>query len=204
MAQRTERISCPRCGANNFDTVTACWKCGTALGSGAAAGISASLPPTVPAASYSVERAITPAQNPYGSAGAAAGHPNTYMNAAPALPAASGDTGLAKRAAFWLGVTIPWIGLPIGWVFMMIEDSRKQSIGRVCVLWSVIGLLFHLVLFFFMAQYSTRILVNLLVPFMKASAGGVRGSGMDSPHRSVIQVFNCVECNQSTIRWKHP
>lgn len=31
------RVSCTRCGANNFDTVTACWKCGAALGAGSTA-----------------------------------------------------------------------------------------------------------------------------------------------------------------------
>jgi hypothetical protein len=30
------RVPCPRCGANNFATQAACWKCGTPLTSGAA------------------------------------------------------------------------------------------------------------------------------------------------------------------------
>lgn len=31
-AAATDRVLCSRCGANNFSTQAACWKCGTALG----------------------------------------------------------------------------------------------------------------------------------------------------------------------------
>ena len=132
MAQRSGRITCPRCGANNFDTVTACWKCGTALGSGAAAGSPAPPASTIPLTVPPVER---PAQAPQQTAYT----PVAYPSATTPPPALSGNTGVAKRAAFALGITIPWIGLPVGWVFMMIEDSRKQAIGRICAVWSMIG-----------------------------------------------------------------
>src|SRR5207248_2569961 len=118
MAQRAGRMTCPRCGANNFDTVTSCWKCGTALGAGASSAIPVAAPlPAAPVA-YPAERAPSAPQ------------PALYPAAAPAASATSGDSGVAKRAAFYMGVTLPWIGLPVGWIFMMIEDSRKQAIGR--------------------------------------------------------------------------
>ena len=88
MAQRTGRVSCSRCGANNFDTVTACWKCGAALGTG-----NASMPVMPVAASASGER---PAP--------------VFVPTQP-----SGNPALAKRAAIALALTIPFLGLPIGW-----------------------------------------------------------------------------------------
>src|SRR5689334_20708673 len=174
MAQRAGRISCPRCGANNFDTVTACWKCGTALGAGTAAALPVSPPSALPSAVSSVERPASPPSQPtaYPQMG--------YAPAAPAVAAPSGDSGVAKRAAFALGIGIPWIGLPVGWIFMMIEDSRKQAIGRVCAVWSMIGLVLHLLLFYFMVQQSVPFMLRLLVPVVDATARS-RGAGGGEP-----------------------
>lgn len=63
-----------------------------------------------------------------------------------------GDPGVARRAAIALALTLPFIGLPVGWVFMMIEDERKQAIGRVCAVWSCISLVLQLMLMFAAAQ----------------------------------------------------
>ena len=123
-ASRSGRIACPRCGANNFESVSACWKCSAPL-------TAASPVPSAPASGGYVgsERAAVPSA------------PFT-------APAPSGDSGVAARAAIALALTFPWIGLPVGWVFMMIEDRRKQAIGRICAVWSMIALVFHLLLMF--------------------------------------------------------
>lgn len=169
MAQRASRISCPRCGANNFDTVTACWKCGTALGGGTAA-------PTPPA---SAATSTLPPAYPVERAASLPPQPAAFAPSAPAS-APTGDSGVAKRAAFALGITIPWIGLPVGWIFMMIEDRRKQTIGRICALWSMIGLVLHLLLFYFMVQQSVPFMLRLLVPVVDATARS-RGAGGGEP-----------------------
>ncbi|MCW3054197.1 MAG: hypothetical protein JWN14_3367 [Chthonomonadales bacterium] len=145
MAQRTGRVSCSRCGANNFDTVTACWKCGTALSSAPV-----SMPVMASAAPMAGER---PAP--------------VFM---PPVP--SGNPALAKRAALALALTIPFLGLPIGWAFMMIEDTRRQAIGRFCVNWSLVGLVLHL----FLSYLGMQALVKMAVPLLAGVAGGLQNS----------------------------
>jgi hypothetical protein len=154
MAQRAGRITCPRCGANNFDTVTSCWKCGAPVGS-AASGAAMPMPapapgPTAMPPSYGQERAPLPV--PYSA------------------PAPSGDTNMARRAALALALTLPFIGLPVGWIFMMIEDRNKQAVGRWCATWSLIGLLLHLVFTFVMIQNSVPFILRMLGPVMEGAA----------------------------------
>lgn len=144
MAQRAGRLSCTRCGANNFDTVTACWKCGAALSANASGVAVMPVGPMMPG-----ER-VAP-----------------IMIASP-----SGDSGMAKRAAIALALTLPFIGLPVGWIFMMIEDSRKQAIGRLCANVSMIGLLLHLVLMYFGMQAT----MALAMKYLPGIAGGLQNS----------------------------
>lgn len=145
MAQRTGRVSCSRCGANNFDTVTACWKCGAALGTA-----NAPVPMMPVAASMPGER---PAP--------------VVVQAGP-----SGNPALAKRAAIALALTIPFLGLPIGWAFMMIEDSRRQAIGRFCVNWSLLGLVLHL----FLGYLGMQALAQLGLKYLPLIAGGLQNN----------------------------
>jgi hypothetical protein len=163
MAQRAGRITCPRCGANNFDTVTACWKCGAPVGAAAAAA-----PTPQQAPMQMPQQAPTPYQQdrmapPYPQERAPA--PMAY-----AAPVVSGDSGVARRAALLLGLTIPFIGLPVGWIFMMIEDRNKQAVGRWCAMWSVIGLVIHLFLTYLLVQQSVPLLLRILTPVMEGAA----------------------------------
>lgn len=135
MTQRTGRIACPRCGANNFDTVTVCWKCGAPLAGPSPAA--ASPPPT----------------------------PTGYVQA---VRSVSGSTGVSERAAVWLGLLMPYFGLPVGLVFMMLDDDRKQQLGRICVLWSCLSLVLHL-------AFMTAAALGMRELFM-AALQGVRGA----------------------------
>ncbi len=85
-------------------------------------------------------------------------------------PAATGDPAVARRAAIALALTIPFIGLPVGWVFMMIEDRNKQAIGRVCAVWSMVGLVLHLFLTYFMVQGTVRAMSSFLLPVLTDAA----------------------------------
>ncbi len=159
MAQRAGRVSCPRCGANNFDTVTSCWKCGAPVG---AAGMAQPAPaaPMPSAAQHPYQQERMPA-------------PAAYSQPSPipyTPPAPSGDTGVARRAALALGLTIPFIGLPVGWIFMMIEDRNKQAIGRWCAMWSMIGLVLHLGLTYIMIQQAVPFMTRLLLPAVEAAS----------------------------------
>ncbi len=160
MAQRTGRLICSQCGANNFDTVTACWKCGATLG---AANVN--MPMMSAAASMSGER---PAQ--------------VVMPAAP-----TGSSAVAKRAAIALALTIPFLGLPIGWAFMMVEDSRRQAIGRFCVNWSLLGLVLHL----FLSFLGMKALGQMALQYLPMIAGGLQNSQRNtSPDSSLPKGFD--------------
>ena len=170
MAQRVSRIACPRCGANNFDNVSACFKCGAPLGS------------VVPVASApSVSAPV--GMPPVAAASAAPQHYAPPIGRVALSGYAEGDSAAAQRAAALLGLTFPWIGLPVGWVFVMLEDPRRQAIGRSCVWWSVIGLVIHL----FLMLLSVKAVVGTLAPVLQgvmqsrsagAGGGGLEGGGM--------------------------
>lgn len=47
--------------------------------------------------------------------------------------------GLATKAAALLGLMFPFFGLPIGMVFLMLDDARKTQIGWITIGWSIAG-----------------------------------------------------------------
>ena len=99
--------------------------------------------------------------------------------AMPSAYAPAGDSSMARRAAIALGITLPFIGLPVGWIFMMIEDRNKQAVGRLCATWSLLGLVAHLVLTWFMFQQAIPILMRVLT--VAAGAMGPKGGGEAPP-----------------------
>ncbi|MGC8667704.1 MAG: hypothetical protein ACP5VE_06290 [Chthonomonadales bacterium] len=115
------RIVCPRCGANNFDTVTVCWKCGAPL---------------------SARRAASPPRPPAGTVPPAADFPGA-MGYAVSSHATDSNRTTANRAALWLGLLMPYFGLPIALAFLMCDDPRRQEVGRICLMWSLISGFLH-------------------------------------------------------------
>jgi len=168
VTQRTGRITCPKCGANNFDSVTTCWKCGaqvnTSTGSHVQASpAAASYTPGAPAAQYGYTPERIPSQVQ--------------------MSQPTGDPNVANRAAIWLALTLPFIGLPAGWLFMMVEDQRKQRVGRICVMWSLIALVFHILFTVILLKSATSGLVSALGPLInsmasKQAGGSGAGSGI--------------------------
>lgn len=153
MAQRAGRVTCPRCGANNFDNVGVCWKCNAPLQTaGGQSGYAA--PPAAYPSPPGMER-------PYAA-------PAAY---APMMP--DGDPAVARRAAIALALVFPWFGLPIGWAFMMIEDRRKQAIGRFCAVWSAVALFFHILLMYALMASA----ISLFKQVLPAVSGVMRGAG---------------------------
>ena len=146
MGVQTERWVCPKCGANNFEAVQACWKCNTTR-------IVAPMPfaSVAPPPSPSLPERPSPFTTPM------------YAPAA----VSDGDPGLARRAALLLALTLPWLGVPVGWIFMMMEDRKRQAIGRFCVMWSCVSLLLHFVLMIFATQMITSNLLRVLEPIMQ-------------------------------------
>src|SRR5579862_4459017 len=103
MAQRSGRVVCPRCGSNNFDTVTACWKCSAPLG-----GAAAPAPGYVPSQPTSNVTAAMP------RGVETDGFAQRAMYQATVAAHQVGDAARANRAAFWLGMMFPYFGFPIG------------------------------------------------------------------------------------------
>lgn len=145
MTQSSHRLTCAQCGANNFDTVTVCWKCGAAL---RASGGS------------------RPAATPNGSASA----PLHYS---------SGASSGALRAALWLGLLFPYVGLPVGLIFIMLDDAGRAEVGRACVLWSCVSLAAHVIIMMLIGVGMREVLFAALQGVRGAAdrAGGMGGYG---------------------------
>jgi hypothetical protein len=180
MVQNAGRVTCPQCGANNFDSVATCFRCGASLAGGAGSR------PSVPANKMGPERGMTSSSPPM-NAPMMPANMNTPMMPPPVYASGGGDPNLARRSAIWLAISIPWIGIPVGWIFMMMEDQKRQAIGRLCFNWSLIALVFHMLLSF--------VFIQSLAPYMQmalgvtkslsqgrnAGAGGMGGGMPESP-----------------------
>ena len=141
------RVVCGQCGANNFDTQAACWKCGASLSAPPAASPSASM---------------TPARSQNGG-----GYPPSPMTA-PVAPAAFRPALLDPAVAFWsavaLGVLFPFFAVPVGIVFLMLDDRRKAEVGRITLVWGIIGSVFHTLVTAWMIRGAVN-QVRSLIPF---------------------------------------
>lgn len=174
MAARTGRVVCSQCGANNFDTVSSCWKCNAPLAAYAHPSVMADAP------SRSVPPALDPLTSnpiPPGSHPTNAAQRFAYQASA-GYAAPSGSSSLANRSAVWLGLLFPWFGIPIALAFMMCEDRRKQEVGKLCLIWSLIAAFLHILLLLVslmgMREYFWLFYSSLLKG-MKSPGGG----GMD-------------------------
>ncbi len=143
------RVRCLYCGANNFPASAACWQCGRPLKAAPAGAPEAgTLPPST------ALPGIAAAQHPLAS------RPFT-------------EAALAPKAAAALGLMFPYIGLPVGIVFLMLDDPRKTQIGWMTIGWSVLGTVLNSIAF--------SILLGLLAPLLKGlphpggSPGGLPG-----------------------------
>jgi hypothetical protein len=114
------RVRCLYCGANNYPQSTVCWQCQRplqAIRNRAAAGDTDAL-----------AKSISPPR----------------LGGASQITTAV-ETNLANKAAFWLGLLFPIFGLPVGLVFLMLDDPRKTKLGWQVIIWSVIGLVLSLI-----------------------------------------------------------
>lgn len=122
MSVSSGRIVCPRCGVNNFATQAACWKCGAPLSVGGAEPAD----DLRPARELRLPADARPVPAPPGAP----------------LPVTSVDPAVALWAAFALAFFFPFVAVPAGLVFLMLDDRRKAQIGKLTL---VLGLIFSLV-----------------------------------------------------------
>ena len=182
MAQQAGRVVCPRCGSNNFDTVTACWKCSTPLGAAAPSGYSSAPAGYIP--SPIANPVSTPNPPPFNPQQPFSGQASPQPTYAPpqteafAYRAATAaysaiNTARSNRAAFWLGISMPYFGFPIGLAFMMCDDPRRQEVGRICILWSLVSGVVHFLLMF----VSLLGMRELAATFLGAAKAGLNSRG---------------------------
>lgn len=108
------RVRCLYCGANNFPSSITCWQCSRPL-------------KAMPAPPSANTPASLPSSLPPGPFPAAAVRP------------ALTESALAPKAAAALGMLFPFVGLPAGMIFLMLDDPRKTQIGWLLIGWSIAG-----------------------------------------------------------------
>ena len=165
------RVRCLYCGANNFPASAACWQCGRPLKAavaGAPEAGTAPLPSALPG--------IAPSPRPM---------PSRSLT----------ESALAPKAAAALGLMFPYIGLPVGIVFLMLDDARKTQLGWMTIGWSVLGTVLNSIAF--------SVLLGFLAPFLKgfshpgSSPGGLPsvpdmggdGAGLFLPHLFLVHLL---------------
>lgn len=112
------RVRCLYCGANNFPASAACWQCSRPL-------------KTTPSGM------AAPGQTEVTSGPSLMSSP--LMASAPAMRAPAIELSLAPKAAAALGLMFPYVGLPVGIIFLMLDDPRKTQLGWLLIGWSVLG-----------------------------------------------------------------
>ncbi|MCX6358203.1 MAG: hypothetical protein NT029_00195 [Armatimonadetes bacterium] len=173
MTQSAGRTACSKCGSSNFTTVSVCWKCGSPLtGASPTASGTAQPTPTVP---YEVVIGMAQAQQQQrpGASGTAAPVGVAPGVALPLPYPSAGVDPVALRAAVSLGLLVPVVAFPVALIFMMLPDRRMQDVGRVCLIWSVVGGVVHGVAFAVSAIGMREAMMGLM--------GGARGALGRSP-----------------------
>ena len=126
-----DRVRCAYCGGNNFPASPTCWQCGRPL-----------RPLSVNAAANASVGVASAGPLPAGSA-----PPVTWSPVASPSPLMGVNPGLAPKAAAALGMLFPWAALPIGIVFLMLDDPRKAKLGWIAIGWSIAGTVLNVLLF---------------------------------------------------------
>lgn len=53
------------------------------------------------------------------------------------------DPMVAAWSAAILGLLFPWFALPAGIIFLMLDDRRKIDVGRIAIIWGIVGTIIH-------------------------------------------------------------
>lgn len=61
------------------------------------------------------------------------------------IPRPAADSATPFVAAAALGLLFPLVAVPVGIVFLMLDDSRKSAIGRWNIAWGIAGTILHTV-----------------------------------------------------------
>jgi hypothetical protein len=84
------------------------------------------------------------------------------------------DPAVAVWAAFALAFFFPFTAVPVGVVFLMLDDRRKAEIGRIALMWGVIFSLLHILWAFWAVQGTVRETVRLIQTFGGRAGGSAQ------------------------------
>jgi hypothetical protein len=162
------RVICSRCGANNFETQAACWKCGVSMVSGGPAPILS---------------------------------PNASGNPAPAAayrPQSNVDPSVAFWSAIALAVFFGPVAIPVGLVFMMLDDRRKVDLGKLTLIAGIISTVIQLIFTFMALQAVTSQVFQMVPSLMRGTSqpglndevgdGGLRFPGAGMPQTNLPSI----------------
>jgi hypothetical protein len=77
------------------------------------------------------------------ASGRAAAVPPATPSSSP-LPVTNADPAIADWAAVALALLFPWVAVPAGLVFLMLDDRRKIQLGKLTLIWGVLATVLHL------------------------------------------------------------
>lgn len=154
------RVICSRCGANNFETQAACWKCSASLVGG-----------PIPVLSSQASDSGAPVV--------------AYR------PQSNVDPSVAFWSAIALAVFFGPLAIPVGLVFMMLDDRRKVDLGKLTLIAGIISTIVQFI-FTFMAFQAVTAQLFRFVPALTRGAnqpglndevgdGGLRIPGFPAP-----------------------
>ena len=120
----------------------------------------------------------------------AASAPALLPGSVQALPGrpVTAESPLAPKAAAAMGMLFPWIGLPAGIIFLMLDDPRKTHLGWLLIGWSLAGTVISVV-----AASSPRPAVGAAARTAAPPrrSGAVRSRPADRRRRGRATVFAC-------------
>ena len=151
-------MRCLYCGANNFPASAACWQCGRPL---------KAVPAGSPEAGMGPQTASMPGVGAMPGVGI-----GPALRPPPSRPLT--ESPLAPKAAAALGMMFPYIGLPVGIVFLMLDDPRKTQLGWMTIGWSVLGTVLNSIAFSVLLGFLAPLLKGL-APHAGGSPGGLPG-----------------------------
>lgn len=147
------RVRCLYCGANNFPASPSCWQCHRPL----------QTLPTDAAPTPGTARTPAPSSPPPPSTAGGASVRSAGLS--------NGNPALANKSAAALGLLFPPVALPVGMVFLMLDDPRKTQLGWITIGWSVVGTVLNVILFFLTLAPALAVLKPLI-------PGGGHGGGL--------------------------
>ena len=91
-------------------------------------------------------------------------------------------TGVWVEKSLDIGVLFPFFAVPAGIIFLMMDDRRKAEVGRVTLVWGIIGTIFHTLITAWLLKGAVD-QVRAYVPFLN-KGGGAGGAGITLPNQS--------------------